>query len=187
MRYLLLLFLVGTLFIACKDDDEGLVIDPYLLHYDGPNETAPILPVSDFEAGVFFPRSVTNQYGAKKLVAIEYYIKELAEVIEVNVSENTGGNIPGALIFSQTVTSDVQEESWNRIDLNEPINIDNGLWLSVYFKNAIDQSQTIGCDAGPGKIHGDWLWDKADGQWRSYLDRYGQSINWNIRGILEDQ
>jgi hypothetical protein len=43
----------------------------------------------------------------------------------------------------------------------------------------------IGCDAGPSKDNGDWLYESGDGQWISFLDRGGDDINWNIRAVID--
>ena len=45
----------------------------------------------------------------------------------------------------------------------------------------------LGCDAGPTDGGGDWLFRDSDGEWDSFRQRAGgESINWNIRGIITE-
>ncbi|HLF64051.1 MAG TPA: hypothetical protein VI603_09870 [Saprospiraceae bacterium] len=60
----------------------------------------------------------------------------------------------------------------------------------MYFEDWTDGTkstalQVIGCDAGPSKDNGDWLYQSSDGLWRSFLDRGGDDINWNVRAGID--
>jgi len=59
------------------------------------------------------------------------------------------------------------------------------LWIAVVY--TITQStQVVGCDAGPRDANGDYLKDNTT--WTTFLDFTGsESINWNVRGIVERQ
>ncbi len=54
----------------------------------------------------------------------------------------------------------------------------------MYVEHA-QQQQSIGCDAGPRKTNGDWLFSGADLSWLTYQERTGEGVNWNIRGRVE--
>jgi len=65
-----------------------------------------------------------------------------------------------------------------------PIDASTTLWLVAEVELAEDQ-QSIGCDAnGSGVDGGDFLFSPGSG-WGTFGDETGESINWNIRGIVE--
>ncbi len=179
----LLIFALG--FASCADDDDSF--DPYVLKHDGENSTSPNLPPGEFEAAVHFTVLDIDQYPGKELIAIDYNVYEVPDRAEIRVSESNGSSVPGNIIFSRDVTNEINPFGWNTVNLGTPIPLEGGLWLSLYFENSVDDRQTIGCDGGPGSVNGDWLFDSYDNQWLSYRSRTGESINWNIRGVLQDQ
>ena len=185
MKRFLYSFLLMAAIIGCADDDDSF--DPYVLQHDGENATSPALPVGDYEAGAHFTLTDVDRHQDKVLVAVDYNVYNRPARAEIRISESVGPSVPGNIIFSRDVTNDLIPFSWNRIELGAPLEINNGLWLTLYFENEVDNGQIIGCDAGPGRVNGDWLFDSYDGQWLSYLARTGESINWNIRGVLEDR
>lgn len=187
MRLLQLLLLASILtFVSCSDDDAEF--DPYVLHYDGENNNSPPLPPGEYEAAAHFATSDLTDYFDKELVAIELYIYNRPDSGSVVISESAGPGSPGNIIQSYDIKDDIDPFSWNRVELTSPLPLDDGLWLSFYFENSINNYQIMGCDAGPRDANGDWLFDSQDSpQWRTYADRTGESINWNIRGILQDR
>ena len=181
--YLLTIIIIGI--AGCGNDDDSF--DPYLINHDGPNATSPALPIGDYEAGAHFNVNFVSGYLDKNLIAVDYFMYNIPDRVEVRVSASLGSSIPGGIIFSRDVTNEIIPFSWNRLDLGTPISLDNGLWLSVYFENSVDDLQVIGCDGGPGQANGDWLYDSFDNQFLSYRSRTGESINWNIQGVLADK
>lgn len=182
--YLALIITIG--FASCQDDDD---IDPYLLHHDGENVGSPFLPPNIYEAGAHFTSNDVQRYAGKELIAIDYNIFDIPDYAEIRVSESTGSSVPGSIIFSRDVTNEIIPFSWNRLNIGNGIDLDGGLWISLYFEttsSSTDQ-QTIGCDAGPSNGNGDWLYDEADGRWLSYWSRVQESVNWNLQGILQDE
>ena len=182
--YLALFFTIGIM--SCADDDN---VDPYLLHHDGENAGSPFLPPNIYEAAAHFTSNDVRRYEGKVLTAIDYNIYDVPDYAEIRISVSNGGSVPGGIIFFQDVTSEIIPFSWNRLDLGIPVELDGGLWISLYFENfsSSDDRQTIGCDAGPANGNGDWLYDDADGRWLSYWSRVQESVNWNIQGVLQDE
>jgi hypothetical protein len=179
----LILLLIGA--FGCSNDDSPA--NPNLLNFDGPNATSPALPIGDYEAAAHFNANFVADYQNKELIAIDYFMYNIADRVEVRVSESLGSSLPGNIIFSRDVTNEIIPFSWNTVNLGAPISISGGLWLSVYFENSVDNLQIIGCDGGPGQANGDWLYDSFDDQFASYRSRTGESINWNIQGVLQDR
>lgn len=180
--YFALLLAIG--FASCQDDDN---IDPYSLHHDGESVGSPFLPYGEYEAATHFTAGYVSQYSGKELSAIEYNVYEMPEFAEIIVSESNGLGRPGGILFSQVVTNQLIPFSWNQLNLGVPIDLDGGLWISLYFRNSPGESQTIGCDSGPAQGNGDWLYDDVDQQWQTYSNRVGESVNWSIRGVLQDE
>ena len=181
--YILLLALAAMM--GCADDDDNFNL--YLLSYDGENSTAPALPVGEYEAAAHYDIDEVRRHPGTELVAIEYFIYDRPEWAEVRISESNGNNTPGNIVFSQVVTNQIIPFSWNRVNLGDAQALNDGLWLSVYFENSVEDLRTMGCDAGPSTGEGDWFYDSFDDQWRTYQARTQESINWNIRGVLQDR
>jgi len=177
--------LLGLFIGSCQDDDSDF--DLFTLRHDGENATAPALPIGDYEAGAHFTAADVANHPQTELIAIEYFVQDRPASAEILVSASTGGNAPGNIMFSRDVSTEIVPFSWNRVDLGSPIPLNNGLWLSMAFTNNVDNLQVMGCDGGPRNANGDWLFDSFDGNWLTYQNRTGESINWNIRGILQDR
>jgi hypothetical protein len=178
--YLLLMLSAIVLFGACKKDT-----DNNLLQLDGENFTGPQLEAGPHETAVRFSSELTRPFTGKNLSAIVWYTGPRAASTTVKVYGPGNGNAPGPLLFSKDISSLVRPFSWNEYTLDTPIPISGEeLWLSVAFVHA-EAGQTIGCDAGPNRSGGDWLYS-TDGQWRTYTQRTGESVNWNIRGKVSE-
>ncbi len=184
-KYIYVMMMVLVAGIGCQDDDDNF--DPLLLHHDDENANAPALPVGEFEAAAHFTINDVRRHPNTELVAIDYFIEDLPAYAEVRISESNGSNVPGNITFSRDVTNQIIPFSWNRVNLGDAQPLGDGLWLSVFFDNTVDNLRFMGCDAGPGRANGDWLYDDFDGQWLSYQTRTGESINWNIRGVLQNR
>lgn len=177
--HILALLSAVLLFGACEKDKESF------LQLDGENSTGPLLEVGQHETAVRFSSSLTGRYNGKKLTAVRWYTGPRAVSTTVKVYGPGSNNGPGTVLYTKDVSSSVRPFSWNEHVLDTPVSITGEeLWLGIAFTHG-ETGQTIGCDAGPNKSGGDWLFT-ADGQWRTYIQRIGESVNWNIRGRVED-
>ncbi len=187
MKRLSLLLLVCTLIFAtsCKDDDDTNP-DETILSYDGDNFSGPLLPAGTNEAAILFPASTMAQHVGKRLTQVEYYMGAQPAGASVIVSGPGTNSTPGSIIYDADVTNSIRFPEWNTHTLANPIEIDGtDLWISVGLLHN-NQQQSIGCDSGPNNANGDWLYQEVDNTWETYIDRTDESINWNIRGILEE-
>lgn len=167
---------------ACQKEDESPVSSG--LSYDGPNASGPLLLAGNFEAAARFPASETSAFQGQRLREVTWFMGVLPASCKVRVYGPGNGNEPGSLLYSADVTDRVQVPAWNTHELRDPIPIDGQeLWISIAFTHPATQ-QSIGCDAGPNVPDGDWLFSSNDNQWRTYIQRTGESVNWNIRGIV---
>jgi len=168
------------LFGACEKEGNNL------LQLDGENATGPLLSAGPHETAVRFSTEQTRKFDGKSLSSVLWYTGPRAASTEVRVYGPGNGNAPGALLYSRDVSSSVRPFSWNEHTLATPISIKGNeeLWIGIAFVHA-EQGQTIGCDSGPNRSGGDWLFSN-DNQWSTYLTRTGESINWNIRGKISD-
>ncbi|MEZ4885966.1 MAG: hypothetical protein R3E32_14625 [Chitinophagales bacterium] len=178
------LFLYALSFMACQDEN---TIDADL-HYDGENVTAPFLDVGTYEAAARFPVSVTTAFQGKNLEEVEFFIVERPDACAIHIYGQGTSSGAGTLLYSANVSNSINANSWNRHTLATPLAI-NGedLWISVVFThNSVLAS--VGCDAGPAELNGDWLYSNYDNEWRTLNFRSNQQvdINWNIRGYVSN-
>lgn len=185
MKQLLFLSAILILASACKDDVIDFDYDPGLMHYDGPNANAPILPVGTNEAAAKFHPEVLDLYEGKQIEAVELFIYNTADLCELVFYGSGGENTPGTVLFQQDVTAQLDTFSWNTVQLNSPLAIpSNGdLWISLKTTDT-EALQVIGCDAGPNREGGDWLYQSNDGAWRTFRERSPDNINWNMRAVI---
>lgn len=179
--FLFLVLFGSLLVISCQKDDN--TADENILRYDGENQTGPLLEPGNFEAAARFTSSQTSKYAGKKLTAVQWFMGKVPQNVKVKIYGPGTASSPGTLLFaSNDVTSSLRALAWNELPLPSPINITGeDLWISITFTHTqVDQS--IGCDAGPNKPNGDWLFNSNDGNWQTYVQRTGESVNWNIRG-----
>lgn len=190
MKKILFFALLASLsFMACNNDDDDPTPETPEdeLRYDGPNQTGPVLEAGTYEAAVRFPASYLDAYEGRSIDAINFFLGDLPASCEVRVYEGTtADNEPQTQIYSFDVSAGVEAPSWNRLALNDPIPVaGEDLWLSIVLTHDAEQ-QSIGCDAGPNQVNGDWLYNSNDGQWLPYTDRTPERVNWNIRGELTE-
>ena len=189
MKYLNILFIAliiaGT--TSCRQDNPDPPSVDNLLFLDGENDTAPILPGGEsYETAVFFPESTTDQVIARQLLAVDFVVyTPFAGTVYIYEG---GTSSPGSIVAEQSFTAgDITGNSWNRIEFDNPASINGlNLWIGIRF-TAAGNNQLVGCDAGPNRSGGDWLFESTDNQWQTYRQRSGESINWNIRGVLSEQ
>jgi len=181
-KYTFLFCCLALLMSACKDDEDN----SRRLQYDGANASGPLLQAADWLAGVRFTPAETAEFSGLRLTEVEFYMGNTAAGTDILIHGPGVNNTPGDLLYSAQVGNSVRDRAWNTHRLATPIDITGEeLWISVGVVHDFDQ-QSIGCDAGPAAADGDWLWSSLDSQWRTYRDRTGESVNWNIRGVVEE-
>ena len=166
---------------SCNKDDDS---DFAVLGYDTDNMDAPLLPQGTYESGIRLSSGLMGQYAGLNLEKIRYYIKDMPLTCEIRVYEFSNGNEPGNLLYSKDVRSETSALSWNEHVLDQPIELSGSdLWLAVRYSQQGTQ-RTMGCDPGPAKYNGDWIWDEADDLWLRLIERSEADINWNLRGYV---
>ena len=186
MKYPLLILLLCSLFtFSCSsdgDEPEGDVI----LNFDGDNFTAPTLAAGLYEFAVRFPASTTSRVVGKQLIKVSFYLYEAPSELTVTLSPDATASTPGDFILRQRV-SNLRTNSWNTITLTQPYTfVDNeALWVGIETVHNQEFLQTVGCDEGPANPNGDWLYAEADNEWKTFRERNTDSVNWNIRAIVE--
>lgn len=177
-----LLFGLMLLFAACGDDERTVESS---LRYDGDNVTAPLLPPDTYETAARFPANVTNGYTGQKLTQVSYYVAETPLQTTLRIYSGGTSSTPGQIVYEATLTGTITQNAFNAHVLSTPLDITGeDLWLSIRFR--LNRGvQSIGCDAGPGDVNGDWMYQESTGEWTSFnAFSGGESINWNIRGVV---
>ncbi len=185
MKKVLFLFCLSLFVFSCDKDDDDLTAD--LVNDRGLND-APYLLAGEYIVASRFPASEMSSFQGKKLEGIEYYLKNKPTQAEVRVYNGSTGDEPGTLVYSKSVTVEMDAESWNLHTLSDDIEITGeDMWIAVRLVlNAEDQ--TIGCDVGPAVTNGDWISSSTDNIWTTYREFTSPevSINWNIRGHISN-
>ena len=167
---------------ACNDDEDPL----NRLSHDGANLTGPILETATWQAAARFTPAETAEFSGLRLTQVEFFMGAVPGGTDIRIFGPGQNNTPGDLLYTAQVGSSISERAWNRHRIATPIDITGQeLWIAIGLVHLTAQ-QSIGCDAGPAVTNGDWLFSSIDGQWRTFRERTGESINWNIRGIVEE-
>lgn len=181
----LFFFLAIFAFAACGDDD-GATGNPNLLSYDGDNASAPELDAGKHVLAIYFPADDLKNRIGKKLHEIEIFVDQGAVSYKALVFGPGTSTSPGAVLRQIDFTATVNSRKWVILDI-DPLEITGeDLWIGVEVVH--DQTaQTIGCDSGPRQNGGDWIWGDDGQTWETFNARTGtESVNWNIRGHLQD-
>jgi hypothetical protein len=175
MKYLLFFLSLGLLLSCGKDADNDFIT----LNYDGDNRTAPTLPAGFYEFAVRFPANVTRNVQGLNIEEVDFYLYDAPDNIAITISPDANG-LPGEIAYSQGVGT-LSLNGWNNVPMNTPFALNgDAIWVGIQVQSA-QTKQTVGCDAGPANPNGDWLYDDADEEFRTFRDRVGDSVNWNIR------
>lgn len=174
------LLLFGT---ACKKDE----VDN-LLNYDGENQTAPLLTAGVHELAARFTSDLTGPYAGRQLLAVQYFMGPKPQIAELHVYGVGGPDFPGNLLYSANITDEIRTLSWNEHVLSTPVDIAaEDLWISIIVTHAAEQ-QSLGCDNGDRYLgNGDWLFQSSDLEWKTFRERTGEEVNWNIRGRVSEE
>ena len=172
---------------ACGSDGPDVSGDRIVLSYDGENVTAPTLGAGYFEFAVRFPTMLTDNAIGKSIEQVSFYLYDAPQYLAISISNDLTSTLPDDVLFRQQITAP-RTNSWNTITLSQPFEITGEpIWVRIEIEQN-DILQTVGCDAGPNRRNGDWLYDEDTNTWESFLDRTGQaeSVNWNIKAILSE-
>lgn len=157
--------------------------EDYWLHYDGENSGNGIGPGPVYTAARFLPEDIQDLDGWL-LTKIKFIAKnnDCSYSLRIWTGENAGN-----LIFEYDV-SEFIPDSWNEIELNNPILIDASqeLWLGNICSSINAWDYPAACDDGPAiPYKGDLV--SYDGiNWVSMSLEYGLDYNWNIRGLVTE-
>lgn len=163
---------------ACSDDD--LPTGFIELRYDAANFTAPTLLPGLYESAVMFPENFAGNDNGNKLTAVDYFIDEIPQTAALNIY--LGGELePDSLIYSAGILGEISAGQFNTHNLASPIELNgtDNIWVGIQYNQGFNR--TIGCDEGPAKTNGEWLFDAADGLFLPLSERGSTNINWNIR------
>lgn len=182
----LTLFACSLVFVtACTDDDQE---DPNSnlteLALDGPNANAPALPAGTHEFAVQLYESDLEPFVGRNLVALRVFLRATPNAMRLKVYKG-GDTSPGQLLTTLNAGGNGGAGRFRDYTLTTPIVIDDSdvLWLAAEVELSAT-TQTVGCDAGPRVEGGDWIF--SDGNWTTFQNfAAGESINWNIRGLVE--
>ncbi|PPK87225.1 hypothetical protein CLV84_0162 [Neolewinella xylanilytica] len=189
---LLFCFLVGMLlWTGCGSDDEDTLTT---LNYDGPNVNAPQLPPGRNVFGVYFPPSETAPYQGRVLESVRFYMSDIPDsTIVVVYDEGPDDRTPGAELYRRNITGRVNVTAWIDDRLNERIVIgDRGIWLAIEVVIPPGEPFSVGCDAGRNfQPNGNLLFLSTESDWTTFEEitdpnnnGTGETVNWNIRGVL---
>ena len=194
MKRILFLLVLAGLVLSCHKDQDPKPLSDDVLHYDGPNQSAPVLARGISYPLVKFPASEIQRrrLSHSSLHEVEFYVDQRPEAIKILLFEwnNSMETEPGTLIYESEITN-VNSNSWNRHTLRRALTLPaQGLWI-VFEINAGDNDlRVIGCDPGPRHIYGDGYGlfggTNAPG-WTNFYDFSSQNvdINWNIRAFTK--
>jgi len=169
------------LFSCDTENPQDLANDPFpddILHYDGDNDATPLFTAGRNEVAVKFPADLLINKIGKRVDEIQFYLYDVPETCQLIIYEG----IPGNIIYSADVVNQLTSNQWNTHILTEDVVIGNDdLWFSVVFTDPSD-AHLIGCDSGPQVRNGAMILGPSDTSFIAFFI----SVNWNIRGILED-
>jgi len=176
--------MLAGLLMSCGDDDGPEISeDAVVLSYDGENVTAPTFPAGLYEFAARFPTNLTRNVTGRTIDQVSFYLYNAPEVMYINISRDNSPTLPGAIENTQMVNNP-RPNSWNTITLDTPYELDGSpIWVGIEVTQN-DAIQTVGCDAGPANANGDWLYDEETMTWETFVSRSGESVNWNIKAII---
>jgi hypothetical protein len=180
----LFFLMILTSLAACKEDDADPV-GTTILQYDNDNISGPLLAAGEHELAVRFPASMLADHIGKNLTEVQVFVGNKPAVCRIRIYGQGDAFTPGAKKYDADVTSAVPTRQW----YNHAIATDMGIagediWVSIYVEHTVEMN-SIGCDAGPRQANGDWLFSGSDLSWKTYQERTGEGVNWNIRAKIE--
>ena len=155
--------LCSFLIFSCNDD-AGPALN-FELSYDGDNQSGPVLAAGDHELAVKFTSTETADYLGKTLDEVTFFVGFSPANCVLKIYGQGNAIAPGTVLYEEDLTGTLTDGGWNQVILPSPIEItEEDIWISIAVTHSIQQ-QSIGCDAGPNRSNGDWLFSAADGEW----------------------
>ena len=186
MKYFFFAIAILTLTPSCQKDESPAPTGDNVLHYDGDHFSGPLLAAGTHELAVRFPAADLAAHKGKRIKTVSFFAGNKPADCKVCILGQGTATSPGPVIYQATVTNDLSTPAWNTHIIGPNLVIgDEDIWVAIQVQHLAEQ-QSIGCDAGPRKNNGDWLFLSTDGQWKTFEERTGQSVNWNIRLVLEE-
>lgn len=187
------LLLIGLLgFSSCgEDDDNNNGPDLETLNYDGNNVTAPALERGSRTFAAYFPANEVQSLVGRKLARVDFWLQDIPDATSVVIySVGDNDRAPGPQLYRIDLTQRINNTGWyeHLIPAASQVEIPaEGLWLAVETIAPTDRFQSIGCDNGANfNPNGDRMLPPTGGTWTSFSEvtSGGETINWNIRGVL---
>ena len=184
-KVFLLSLSILLLAISCKKDDQ----ETFELRYDGAANSAPLLQEDVYEAAARFPSTLTTPYSGMQLKEVEFFFLEKPNTCKVIIYGEGNASSPGDVLYnSGEIIGSTSSDTWNTHTLPNPILLTGeDIWISIEVSH-IQSLRSVGCDEGPAKTNGDWIYSATIGQWQTLRDFTSGDvdINWNIRGVVEE-
>jgi len=170
--------------VGCSDDDPQ-PSGSNILNYDGPNDTAPTLASGFYEFSVrFTDRELSSSVG-KSITEVSFYMYDVLPRVTVAFSPDLTIAEPAEIQYSEDMTG-LTPNAWNTLQLQTPYPIDGSpIWIGIQV-DLPQAMQTVGCDAGPAKSNGDWLYSDNPPTWNTFRALNNVSVNWNIRATISE-
>ena len=192
MRFPILIALLGMfgLFLSCDNDtiapsEPEIDLNLIVLNHDGPNVNAPQLPAGTYEAAARFTPADLGIAVGGKLTEVHYFIQAPPETLEIRIYSGSQGNAPDKILYQRDLSRGIRGSAWNKHSLPTPLTLNQeDVWIALRFSHAVEL-RSLGCDPGPARSNGDWLFDAADASWQPLSQRAPIDINWNIRAAVD--
>ncbi|NND31147.1 MAG: hypothetical protein HKN76_01060 [Saprospiraceae bacterium] len=185
---------IMALALSCQKEQDEPIISGNVLHYDGPNQSAPVLARGISYPLVKFPADEIQKRGlaSQSLIEIEYYIDQNPIAAKILIFEwnDSTDNLPGTLLYEAEINNS-RNRSWNKHTLSHPIQLPaSGFWIAFEINAGNNDLRIMGCDPGPRHPFGDGyglFGNNNEPGWTDFFEFSGRSvdINWNIRAVTD--
>ena len=154
-----------------------------ILHYDGENDNAlGLTSGGNMVALAYFTSAMIAPHVGEAITEIHTFVNTVPSgdyILKIFAD----GAQPGALLYSQDVTSQLVANAWNYFELTTPFDlVGGGIYVGFSTQHAAGQFPA-GVDAGPANPNGDWASLDGGTAW-DHIGNYGFG-NWNIRAKVE--
>lgn len=136
-----------------------------------------------FEVSARFPASLVGGLAGMNLEQVEIYLNDLPSPLTIKIYGQGTPSLPGALLYSEDVTSSAVGLSWNTFTLASPVTLTGAdIWVGYEVTHG-GGLFPAGVDDGPAVTDGDWIY--FSGAW-DHLNNFGLPYNWNIHAYVND-
>lgn len=188
--FLLLFFIVIN--FGCKENEqvEPVMLEAeeptYSINYDGDNYAAPLFPEGTYEVGVKLTKPMMRPHIDEEIKEVNFYMAGTPLACQVKIYGVGTDSLPGELIYNAKIVEPIEAFAWHKHQLGESLLVSGEeIWVAIEI-TVSGEYQTIGCDIGPRRPHGDWVLNNETESWNTFqeLTQGGASINWNIRTLV---